>query len=250
MRLKDKICVVTGGGSGIGRAIALKFAAHGARVAVADISESAANECAREAGNGAIALRIDVTDEKSMNGMFGAVTNRFGRLDVLVNNAGFGLRADITQTSVEDWHRLLAVNMTGVFFGCKFGIEQMRRSGGGVVVNTASVAGLVGVRERAAYCATKGAIVAMTRAMALDHVSDGIRINAVAPSTIDSPYFETIFAAAADPAALRKEYEARQPMGRMGTPDEVADAVLWLASDESSFVTGTILTVDGGMTAQ
>lgn len=250
MPLNGKICIITGGASGIGRSSALLFAQQGATVAVADLSAEGAREVARAAGGASLGLGADVADAQSMEALFATVQERFGRLDVLVNNAGFGLRADITQTAPSDWDRLLAVNITGVFHGCRLAIPMLRRAGGGSIVNTASVAGLVGVRERAAYCGTKGAVVAMTRAMALDHVEDGIRINAVAPSTIDSPYFERIFAQAEDPAALRRSYAARQPMNRMGTPEEVAQAILWLASDEASFVTGTVLTVDGGMTAQ
>ncbi|CAN7772045.1 SDR family oxidoreductase [Variovorax sp. LjRoot290] len=250
MKLSGKICVITGGASGIGRASALLFAHHGATVVVADLSESSVGEVARSAGGESIGIAADVSYAASMEALFDTVASRFGRLDVMVNNAGFGLRADITQTTAQDWDRLLAVNVTGVYHGCRLAIPLLRRSGGGVIVNTASVAGLVGVKDRAAYCATKGAVVAMTRAMALDHVKDGIRVNAVAPGTIDSPYFENIFAGAPDPAALRRTYEARQPMDRMGTPEEVAEGILWLASAESAFVTGTILTIDGGMTAQ
>lgn len=250
VRMNGKVCVVTGGASGIGRATAHLFAREGAKVVVADLAADAAHDCAREIGHGAIAIGTDVCDEASVADSLDQAVATFGRLDVLVNKAGLAFRGDITQTSLEDWARLLAVNLTGVFLGSKAAIGKMRVAGGGVIINTASVAGLVGVRERAAYCATKGGVVAMTRAMALDHVDDGIRINAVAPGTIDSPYFDSIFARAEDPAALRRQYENRQPMRRMGTPDEVARSILWLASDEASFVTGSVLVVDGGMTAQ
>lgn len=250
MKLQDKVCVITGGGSGIGRAAAALFAKEGASVVIADVSEAAGRAAAEALGAPAMAVPTDVSDEGSVERLFSAVMTAHGRIDVLVNNAGYGHRANITDTTLADWNRLFAVNVTGVYLGCKYGIERMREGGGGVIVNTASVAGLVGVHERAAYCATKGAVVAMTRAMALDHVGENIRINAVAPSTIDSPYFERIFAEAPDPAALRREYENRQPMGRMGTPEEIAEGILWLASGAASFVTGSIMTLDGGMLAQ
>ena len=154
--------------------------------------------------------------------------------------------ADIQEA---DWNRLLAVNLTGVFLGCKYAIPVMRRQGGGVIVNTASVVSAMGIKNRAAYCASKGGVAALTRAMALDHVSEGIRINCVAPGTVDSPYIDKILAKSDHPDALRSELAARQAMDRLGRPEEIADAILYLASDESSFVTGSMLTVDGGMSA-
>jgi NAD(P)-dependent dehydrogenase (short-subunit alcohol dehydrogenase family) len=144
----------------------------------------------------------------------------------------------------------MAVNVNGVFFGCKYAIPAMRAAGGGSIVNTASVVAAVGIRDRAAYCASKGAVAALTRAMALDHVGDKIRINAIAPGTIDSPYFQDMFAKSPRAAELRRELESRQAMNRLGQPEEIANGMLFLASDEASFMTGAVLTVDGGMTAQ
>lgn len=154
------------------------------------------------------------------------------------------------QTSEQDWVELMAVNVNGVFHGCKHVIPIMRKQGGGVIVNTASTVSLVGIRDRAAYCASKGAVASLTKAMALDHVRDQIRVNCVAPGTIESPYFAAMFATMPDPASARRELERRQAMNRMGKPEEVAHAMLYLACDESSFVTGTVLVVDGGWTAQ
>lgn len=250
MRLRDKLCVITGGASGIGRATSLVFAREGATVIVADRSENAAKAVAEQAGGGAFALTGDVSKSADVSRMIEEVVARCGRLDVLVNNAGYGIPGDVTQTSEDDWNALMAVNVNGVFFGCKYAIPHMRKQGGGAIVNTASIVANVGIRDRAAYCASKGAVAALTRAMALDHVADNIRINAVAPGTIDSPYFQEMFAKSPRAAEMRRELEARQAMNRLGQPEEIANGILFLASDEASFVTGSVMMVDGGMTAQ
>jgi meso-butanediol dehydrogenase / (S,S)-butanediol dehydrogenase / diacetyl reductase len=252
MRLANKVCVITGAGSGIGRAAAVLFAREGAKAIVADVDDAAATETERaiqDKGGQAKAVAVDVSDSASVQHMFAETIEAFHRLDVLVNNAGFGFAATVVDTEEAAWDRLMAVNLKGVFLGCKYAIPIMRRQGGGVIVNTASVVSAVGVTNRAAYCASKGGVAALTRAMALDHVRDGIRINAVAPGTIDSPYFRDIFAKAADPAGLRRQLEQRHPMDRLGTPEEIAYAMLYLASDESSYTTGSLLFADGGMTA-
>lgn len=253
MRLPDKVSVITGAGSGIGRAAALLFAREGARVVAADINRPAGEETVRmirEGGAEARAIEVDVSSASSVQRMFQATVEAYGRLDVLVNNAGYGLAATVEQTDEAEWDRLMAVNLKGVFLGCKYGVPLMRRRGGGVIVNTASAVAMVGIENRAAYCASKGGVAALTRAMALDHIRDGIRVNCVAPGTIDTPYFAKIFAQSSDPAALRKGLQERQPMGRLGTPEEVARAILYLASEESSFVTGSVLVVDGGWLAR
>ncbi len=250
MRLRGKICIITGGASGIGRAACLLFAREGATVIVADKSAEAAAEVATLAGNGAIPMTVDVSNSRQVEGMIRNTVTRFGRLDVLVNNAGYGIPGSVTETDEDDWNRLMAVNVTGVFLGCKYAIPEMRASGGGSIVNTASVVAAIGIRDRAAYCASKGAVAALTRAMALDHVADNIRINAVAPGTVDSPYFQQMFAKSEHAAELRRQLESRQAMNRLGRPEEIANGILFLASDEASFMTGAILTIDGGMTAQ
>jgi NAD(P)-dependent dehydrogenase (short-subunit alcohol dehydrogenase family) len=250
MRLKQKICIITGGGSGIGRAACHLFAREGATVIVADKSAPAAQDVAAALGGSAVAVEVDVSSNASVARMVGDTVERFGRLDVLVNNAGYGIKGTVIETEEDDWNRLMAVNVNGVFFGCKHAIAQMQRQGGGVIVNTASVVATVGIRDRAAYCASKGAVAALTRAMALDHVADNIRVNAVAPGTIDSPYFQDMFAKSPRAAELRRELESRQAMDRLGQPEEIANGMLFLASDESSFMTGAVLTIDGGWTAQ
>ena len=250
MRLKDKVCIVTGGGSGIGRATSLLFAREGALLVVADQSRTDAEAVAKQAGPAALAIETDVSDSQSVQELIAQTVEQFGRLDVLVNNAGYGITGSVVEIDEAAWDRLIAVNLTGVFYGCKYAIPVMQRQGGGVIVNTASVTAIVGIRDRAAYCASKGGVAALTKAMALDHVADGIRVNCIAPGTVDSPYFETMFAKSDAPEELRRSLTERQAMARLGAPEEIANGMLFLACDDSSFATGSVLTVDGGMTAQ
>ncbi len=253
MRLKEKVCIVTGGGSGIGRATCLLFAGEGARLVVADKRRPAADGVAaacKAAGAEAIAIESDVSQARDVERLMAETIRAFGRLDVLVNNAGYGIAGTVVETDEQAWDDLMAVNVRGVFLCCKHAIPVMKERGGGTIVNVASVVAAVGIRNRAAYVASKGAVAALTRAIALDHVGDGIRCNAIAPGTIDTPYYDEILAKSADPEAIRKGLEARQPMGRLGTPEEIAAGILFLAADESRFATGSILTIDGGMTAQ
>ena len=224
--------LVTGGGSGIGAAVAHRFADHGFDVTIADIQPDGV---ARELG--AAMIRLDVRDEAQ-------VAPAMEGVDVLVNVAGIGSTTDAPNTPLDVWEDVFAVNARGTFLCCKHAIPGMRARGGGAIVNVASVAALVGLRNRAAYCASKGAVVALTRALAVDHVADGIRVNAVCPGTVDSPWVRRLVE---EQGESLDDLRARQPMGRLGTPDEIADAVVYLATAE--FVTGTILTVDGGLTA-
>ena len=253
MRLKHKVCIITGGGSGIGRATALLFADEGARLVIADkraaSAQAVAAECASR-GAQAIAVEANVASSDDVKRMIATTVQRFDRLDVLVNNAGYGIAGTVLETDEDAWDGLMAVNVRGVFLCSKHAIPVMKANGGGTIVNTSSVVAAVGIANRAAYCASKGAVAALTRAIAIDHVGDGIRCNAIAPGTIDTPYFDEILKKNADPAATRKALAARQLLGRLGTPEEIAAGILFLASDESRFATGTILTLDGGMTAQ
>ena len=252
-RLDQKACLVTGGGSGIGRASCLLFAEEGARIAVADKRREAAEAVAAECiakGAEAIAVAGDVSKDADARRMVEETVQKFGRLDVLVNNAGYGFAGTVADTDEEAWDALMAVNVRGVFLCAKHAIPAMAAGGGGAIVNTASVVASIGIRNRAAYCASKGAVAALTRAIAIDHVAEGIRCNAVAPGTIDTPYFDEILRKSPVAADTRKALEARQLLGRLGTPEEIAAGILFLASDESRFATGSILTIDGGMTAQ
>ncbi|MFL5324817.1 MAG: SDR family oxidoreductase [Microvirga sp.] len=253
MRLKGKVCIVTGGGSGIGRATCLLFAKEGASVVVADKRQEAAEAVAAEgAASGATMLptMMDVSRDDDAQRVVQQTVDAFGRLDVLVNNAGYGFAGTVVDTDEEAWDDLMAVNVRGVYLCSKHAIPAMAKNGGGAIVNTASVVAAVGIRNRAAYCASKGAVAALTRAIAIDHVAEGIRCNAVAPGTIDTPYFDEILRKSPVAADSRKALEARQLLGRLGTPEEIAAGILFLACDESRFATGSILTLDGGMTAQ
>ena len=253
MRLEGKVAIVTGGGSGIGRATCLLFAQEGAKVVIADKRKEAADavaaECRAERAE-ALGLAVDVSKDAEAKRMVDETVRAFGRLDVLVNNAGYGFAGSVVDTDEEAWDALMAVNVRGVYLCAKHAIPAMAANGGGSIVNTASVVAAVGIRNRAAYCASKGAVAALTRAIAIDHVAEGIRCNAVAPGTIDTPYFDDILRKSPVAADTRKALEARQLMGRLGTPEEIAAGILFLASDESRFATGSILTLDGGMTAQ
>lgn len=250
-RLKDKVCLVTGGGSGIGRATCSLFAAEGARLAIADKNGTAARETAARCHGSEepLVVEADVSKAAPVSDMISRTIAHFGRLDVLVNNAGYGIAGTVVETEEDDWNALMAVNVTGVFLGCKYAIPVMAKQGGGTIVNVASVVASVGITNRAAYCASKGAVAALTRAMAIDHVGQNIRVNAIAPGTIRTPYFDEILAKSDDAAEVLSALENRQAMKRLGDPHEIATGLLYLASDESSFCTGTILTVDGGMTA-
>ncbi|CAK7006318.1 SDR family oxidoreductase [Kerstersia gyiorum] len=252
MKLQGKIIIVTGAGSGIGEASAGLMAEEGAHLCVVDRSAAAAQRVAaaiREAGGSADAWEVDVAQAEQVRQAWERIVAQHGRMDVLVNNAGYGMAGTVADTSLDDWTALMRVNVDGVFHGCKYAVPVMQRQGGGVIVNTASVAAMVGLRQRAAYCASKGAVTALTRAMAVDHAADGIRVNCVAPGTIESPYFEQIFAQAEDPAALRRSLEQRQLLGRLGQPGEVARAILFLACDDAAFATGSTLVLDGGLSA-
>ncbi|MBN8188330.1 SDR family oxidoreductase [Salipiger thiooxidans] len=251
MRLAGKIAVVTGSASGIGHETAKLFAAEGAHVVVADRDADAAAKVALELaaeGASAEAVAVDVSQEDQVKALLDGVKSRHGRLDILVNNAGYGFAGTVADTSVEDWDALFAVNVRGVFLGCKHAVPIFAAQGGGIIVNTASGGAIVGIANRAAYTASKGAVAALTRAMAIDHADDMIRVNCVAPGTIETPYFTEIFAKSPDAAALRKGLEDRQVMGRLGRPEEIARAILFLASDDATFCTGSTLVVDGGWT--
>ena len=237
MNVAGRTALVTGAGSGIGAAVARRLAGEGARVVLADLSLAAVEELAAELGPEARALQLDVRDEEQ-------VAPAMAELDVLVNVAGIGSTTNAPETPLEVWEDVFAVNARGTFLCCKHAVPGMASRGGGSIVNVASVAALVGLRNRAAYCASKGAVVSLTRALAVDHVGEGIRVNAVCPGTVDSPWVRRLVADAGESLdALR----ARQPLGRLGTTDEVAEAVQFLVSAE--FATGTVLVLDGGLTA-
>jgi meso-butanediol dehydrogenase/(S,S)-butanediol dehydrogenase/diacetyl reductase len=249
-RLVNRRAIVTGAGAGIGRAIATRLAAEGAKVMVADLDEAAAQTVARELGPPALAQRVDVSHEESAEAMVARASQEWGGLDVLVNNAGIGIAATTPETDTGDWHRVLEVCLTGTFFAMKHAIPVIRNGGGGAIINMSSVAALVGVADRAAYCAAKGGILALTRAAAIDHVAEGLRINCIAPGTVDTPWVQRITSGYEDPDAARRAMEERQPHGRLVSPEEIAAMAAYLACDESASVIGAAMVVDGGMTAR
>lgn len=245
-RLDGRCALVTGGASGIGECTVRALAAAGASVVVADLRLGAAQALATEVGNGASALRIDVSDPDSVRQGF----ENIGALDILVNNAGVGHVGTIEETELEDWRRLFAVNADGVFLVTKQALKLLLASDHGSVVNMGSVAGLVAVKRRFSYCATKGAVVALTRQLAGDYAGR-LRVNCICPGTVHTPFVEEYLEKyhKHEKDKVRAEVHARQPIGRMGKPDEIAHMVLYLCSDEAEFVTGSILTIDGGWTA-
>ena len=252
MRLKDKVALITGAGSGIGRASALKFAREGAKVVAVDIQEEGNAETVasiRAEGGAATAVDANVTDSQAVRRMIGAAVEAYGRLDILFNNAGIAIRGTILDIDEEGFDRIFAVNLKGVFLGCKEAIPLMKSQGGGVILNTASQMGVVGVEASAVYPATKGAVIQLTRCLALDHATDGIRVNAICPGPIDTPLARNNRQQTGDPEAALANRLARIPLGRIGNPEEMADVAAYLCSDEASFITGAAILADGGWTA-
>jgi len=250
-RLRGKRTIVTGAGSGIGRAIALRFAEEGARVIISDVDGEAAAGVAAEAGGGeALVRKTDVTDSSEVEALVRTAVERWGGLDVMVNNAGIGVAGTTTDTPEEDYERVMDVCLRGTFLGMKHAIPAIRDSGGGSIINLSSVAALVGIADRAVYSAAKGAILTITRAAAIDHVEEGVRVNCIAPGTVDTPWIGRITAGYDDPEEARRNMEARQPHGRLVTAEEIAAMAAYLASDESASVIGACMVVDGGVTAR
>ncbi len=239
---RDRTVIVTGAGSGIGYQIARKFLEMGSTVIAGDLNPDGAPEGSRK-------VRVDVSDPGAVRALMEAAIQLTGHIDVLCNNAGLSSTTDPIECTPEEWDRVFAVNAKSVFLGTKYALPFMLQQGSGVIVNTASAAGMVGLPDRAAYCASKGAVISFTRQVAVQYAADGVRCNCVCPGTVDSPWVGRLLGEADDPEAMRAALVARQPMRRLGTPDEVADAVLYLASPAAAFITGTALVIDGGITA-
>jgi 2-keto-3-deoxy-L-fuconate dehydrogenase len=255
-RLDRKIAFVTGAGSGIGEQIARLFAQQGAHITLADVRLDAAERVAgeiRDAGGSARAEQLDVADESQVKAVIEGVAATEGRLDILVNNAGISHVGNILETSLHDWESVMRVNAGGVFLCAREAVRQMLAQSpvGGVIINMSSAAANIGIERRLPYSASKGAVLSLTRSIAIDFVTKGIRCNAICPGTVHTPFVESYLARnfAGHEDEVRQQLHARQPIGRMGRPDEIAYAALYLASDEASFVTGSALVIDGGWTA-
>ena len=248
-RLSNKVAVVTGGASGLGKGVAQRFVEEGATTVITDINQQG-QEIAKALG--ATFLEQDVRSEEGWQQMMAAVVGNHGRLDVLVNNAGIFTSCPVDETPLDEWQRVLDVNLTGVFLGCKYAVRQMKQNSGGAsgsIVNLSSVVGLRGQLGGASYSASKGGVRLLTKTVALENARAGIRCNSIHPGVIDTPIMDPLFAAAEDPKAMRARIEQSLPIGYMGDPArDIGNMALFLASDESVYITGAEMVVDGGMT--
>jgi len=251
MRLENKVAIITGGGDGIGQASAVLFAKEGAKVAIADIDLEKGNktvDMVKDVGGDAVAVKTDVSDAGSVENMVKEVVKAYGKIDILVNSAAVFVEATVLNTSVEDWDRIMAINLRGIFLCCKYVIPEMQKAGKGSIVNIGSEAGITVFKNQTAYDASKGGVVNMTRCLALDFAGDNIRANCVCPGTTETPMVKQAISIAPDPKEARRSFSAR-PLLRLGRPEEIAAGILYMASDESPYATGAILAIDGGKTA-
>ena len=257
MKLKDKVAVITGAASGLGRASALRFATEGAAVGVADINEQGAAETVdliRVAGGTALALQTDVTDEDQVKSTLTRVADEFGGIDILFSNAGIPMAVPITKLTVDQWDTVMSINVRGAFLTAKHGVPLLERRGGGVILITGSIAGLVGLESQPAYAASKGARVMLTKALAIDLAPLQIRVNCICPGSVDTPALRTFLTqrfGTEHPVEYHlSTYGNRYPLGRIGTTEEIAAAAAFLASDDAAWITGQVLAVDGGYVAR
>ncbi|MCX6130846.1 MAG: SDR family oxidoreductase [Proteobacteria bacterium] len=254
LRLQDKIAIVTGGASGLGKAIAERFVLEGAKVVIADTNQEAGLALASKLSKAgtAIFIQVDVTNPISVQGLIKETLQRLKRLDILINNAGIdGEQAPTAECTLENWRKVLAVNLDGVFYGLKYGLEAiMKNTSGGSIINMASVAGMIGFPGIPAYNAAKGGVIQLTRATAVEYAAHGIRVNAICPTGVMTPLVEHFVQNSDDPDQMRKAMNSMNPMPGMPSPEDVAAATLFLASNEARFITGVALPIDGGYTAR
>ena len=248
---QNKVVLITGSGAGIGRATALRFAEAGAKVIVNSVSKESGSETLSlilQRGFDGIFARGDVSKADDVQEIFDKIIADYGRLDILVNNAGIVLPGAIHETDEADWDQTMLVNVKSMYLASKLAVIQMKKQGGGVIVHVSSAVAVKGVANRAAYTASKGAMLAITKAMAIDYIKDGIRVNCVSPGTVDTPSLRVRMAATGDARQAMIDFTARQPMGRLGEADEIAAAILFASDDQAAFLTGANIVVDGGLT--
>lgn len=244
-RFEGKVAIVTGGASGIGKATVKLFVEEGAKVTIADLNEEDLSAEKKHYGDSVITVKTDVSNEADVKKMVEETVNAFGRLDILHNNAGIGGFSLVPDMDLEEWHKVMKVDLDGVFLGCKYAIPAMKKSGGGSIVNTASISGMAADYAMASYNAAKAAVINLTRVIANDHGADNIRSNAVCPGPIETPLLKEALS-----DEIMSAYKKAIPAGRIGKPEDIANVVAFLASDDSSFVNGTTIVADGGLLAK
>jgi meso-butanediol dehydrogenase/(S,S)-butanediol dehydrogenase/diacetyl reductase len=250
MTLTDKIAIITGAAAGIGAASASLFAKHGATIVAVDLDGAVLDRVSGEiVGNGGkcLPIRADVSQPDDVRSVVHSAVEKYGRVDILFNNAGIVPPGKVDEIAEEQWDRAFAINVKSMYLFCRAVVPEFKKQGGGVILNTASATALRAVVDRACYTATKSAVVGLTRSMALDYVRDNIRVNCLCPGTVDTPSLARRLAAFPDPIEARRNFIARQPMGRFGTAEEIAEAALYLVSSRSGFVTGLAFAIDGGL---
>jgi NAD(P)-dependent dehydrogenase (short-subunit alcohol dehydrogenase family) len=248
-RLLGKVAIVTGAGTGIGRACALAMAREGSRLALVGRREQKLQDLAKEIGNSAVAIAADLSKKADIEKLVARTVAELGGINVLLNNAGVLHVGNVEQITEEQWDQTFNINIRGLWLLSRAVLPHMRRAGGGVIINVASVLGINGARNRASYAPSKGAVVLLTKCMAVDHGHENIRVNAICPSFVETDLTAAALSAAPDPQAVRRERVAVHPIGRLGQPEDIAGLAVYLASDESSWVTGSVFPVDGGYLA-